>query len=227
VAWSTAGIFDAEFDRAPAMGRSGIGGAKKVGEGVVLMTRGAKTSAPQHEKVFLRLLGDAATKVTAEYMALPQHVAPSGGVSEAYLERVYCYELYHQMRGCMDRAVDTPLADAVARGWRLNGEVDKVTSYIPGRRVPDFIWHVPGTSENGHVVEVKRAAADIRSIHSDVQKLESFKQVAGYQHATLLVVGTRGGSGRFDSLVASAEAAGVNVMFHREPGAPLSTQYDR
>jgi hypothetical protein len=114
----------------------------------------------------------------------------------------------------MDRAVDTPLAEAVARGWRVNGEVDKVTSYIPGRAIPDFIWHVPGTTQNGHVVEVKRATARLRSIRADVQKLQSFKQVAGYQQATLLVVGTRMDSRGFDSLLASAELARVNVMFH-------------
>jgi hypothetical protein len=184
-------------------------------------------SGPQHEQVFLGLLRAAAQAITAEYMTLPQHVSPSAGTPEAYLERVYCYELYHQMRIRMDGARNNPLADAVADGWRVNGEVDKVTSYIPGRRIPDFIWHIPGTPENGHVVEVKRATAEIGSIQTDVQKLESFKREAGYQRATLLVVGThQGSSGRFNSLLTSAEVAEVNVLFHRESGAPLTNRYD-
>lgn len=176
--------------------------------------------APQ--RLFAQLLRNAAAAVTAEYIALPRHLPTSTEAAEGYLERGYCYELYHQMRALMDAARDDDLAEAVAAGWRINGEVDKATSYIPGRRVPDFIWHVPGGSENGHVLEVKRSKAPIADIRADVQKLRQFGLDAGYECATLLIVGPHHGV-QFGDILRAAKEAHVEVLFHRAEALPLAT----
>lgn len=57
-----------------------------------------------------QILGDATAAIASDFFLLPIH----GGTS-VYRERVYCYELYHQMRRLWPP--DCP--------YRLNGEVDK------------------------------------------------------------------------------------------------------
>ena len=59
---------------------------------------------------FTGILREATARVAPDYFLLPVHGAPS-----VYRERVYCYELYHQMRLLWPG--DCP--------YRLNGEVDK------------------------------------------------------------------------------------------------------
>lgn len=178
----------------------------------------------EYEDVFIDLLERAAVAVAEEYMTL-LYVTPEDQVREAYQERVYCYELYHQMRVLMCQAKSDGLAAAVADGWLLNGEVVKKLSYVPGEETPDFIWHKPGEKRNGHVLEVKRANVPWRDIKGDVRKLEEFKRKAGYRHATLLVVGMRKGSD-FGDLADVAAQAGVNLRVHREAGTPLAYRHD-
>ena len=57
-----------------------------------------------------QILGDATAAIASEFFLLPIH-----GGNSVYRERVYCYELYHQMRRLWPP--DCP--------YRLNGEVDK------------------------------------------------------------------------------------------------------
>lgn len=132
------------------------------------------------------LLVQAALRVEQDYFDLARIPSSSAVPSQAHLERVYTYELYHQMRTLMP-VQSTVVTDLDAR-WRLHGEVDKSGSYIPGRLVPDFIWHVPGKERNGHVIEVKRASARGSALLADVVKLGHFLE-AGYERATLVIVG--------------------------------------
>ncbi len=65
---------------------------------------------------FLRYFNAATTAIGNDYMLLPIAGAPL----PIYRERVYCYELYHQLRVEMDRnqeRVDFP--------YSLGGEIDK------------------------------------------------------------------------------------------------------
>jgi len=43
---------------------------------------------------FTQIFRDATAAIPPEYFLLPIH-----GADPVYRERVYCYELYHQMRG--------------------------------------------------------------------------------------------------------------------------------
>lgn len=127
------------------------------------------------------ILGNAAAKVQLEWFELP--VTGEGAV---YRERVYCYELYHQMRCCWPNR----------SGWRLNGEVDKRNHPDFGGRAPkpDFLVHVPGTHHNYAVIEVKSGKwARTREIERDIKKLIRFSKEIKYPYelAIYLIFGAK------------------------------------
>ena len=81
----------------------------------------------------------AAENMGAHYFQLPI----AGSDEPIYRERVYCYELYHQLR-CI-------LGDSFP--YKLNGEVDKMKHpIIRDAKKPDFIIHQPGDMEHNLVV---------------------------------------------------------------------------
>src|SRR5262245_38397876 len=91
------------------------------------------------------LIHAAASNVSREYFQVP--VADAEAV---YRERVYCYELYHQLRCLWDRFP-----------FSLGGEVDKSGNphFAEGpyaQAEPDFLVHTPGAmGDNLAVIEVK------------------------------------------------------------------------
>lgn len=90
-----------------------------------------------------QILRDATVKIDRQYFLLPIH-----GAASIYRERVYCYELYHQMRLLWPRDSE----------WFLNGEIDKqgYPQYPPNFRLkPDLLVHVPGQAQNFAAIEVK------------------------------------------------------------------------
>jgi len=141
---------------------------------------------------FQALLVEAAARVAPEYFLLPIHNADA-----RYRERVYCYELYHQLRSQWPQG--SP--------FFLNGEVDKSAHpyFGPGGGAPkpDFIVHVPGTGNNYAVLEVKSPLVDGQGIRDDIQKLVRFREL-GYQRALYLFYGMGA-----DEAVHRVGAAGV------------------
>jgi hypothetical protein len=97
-----------------------------------------------------KILEDASAAIEYGYFLL----SIDGGDS-VYRERVYCYELYHQMR------VRWPTSTI----YYLNGEVDKAAHPILrglGIRLskPDLLVHRPGDMSGNHaVIEVKASNA--------------------------------------------------------------------
>jgi hypothetical protein len=92
------------------------------------------------------------------------------GGDSVYRERVYCYELYHQMRCLWPE--ECP--------FFLNGEVDKAahplltTSGAAGRK-PDLFVHQPGDMDRNHaIIEVKRAEFDREGFAKDLETLTLF-----------------------------------------------------
>lgn len=113
---------------------------------------------------------------------------PLDGGDPIFRERVYCYELYHQMRllwppGCR---------------FLLNGEVDKSAHPKLGAlgaayAKPDFLVHNPGRMEGNHaIIEVKSAQADREGIRKDLRTLSVFVRRVGYQRAIYLIYGEAG-----------------------------------
>ena len=130
---------------------------------------------------FDQCLAQSTASIPAEYFALPVL-----GLDPVYRERVYCYELYHQLR-CR-----WPPLDQTA--WRLNGEVDKrLHPYF--RRTPrqapkpDFLIHEPGSANNFAVIEVK-ARLGARELRLDLTTLRRFRARHGYERALQLVYAT-------------------------------------
>jgi hypothetical protein len=100
-----------------------------------------------------------------------------------YRERVYCYELYHQLRRRLDRETEFPYA--------LNGEVDKrshpVLRELELEKIPDFLVHDPGTPENLVVMEVKPSdAIKPHTLRTDLDKLSGFVSSANYEMGSFI-----------------------------------------
>lgn len=98
---------------------------------------------------YLKLIYTAMGKIKSDYF----FVAETGRRLPIARERVYCYELYHQMR-CLEGA--QPMEDG-AVNCVINGEIDKSGHPIIKENFnPDFVIHCQGEmSKNLCVVEVK------------------------------------------------------------------------
>lgn len=109
------------------------------------------------------------------------------GGKPVYRERIYCYELYHQMR---EKWPQTP--------YVLNGEVDKSghpSLLGKARCKPDLLVHGPGDMrENYAVIEVKHSNTEIRGIRKDLETLFFFVAHGGYKHPILLIYGEKASS---------------------------------
>ena len=118
-------------------------------------------------------------KATANIEEMYFHLYIDGGDAPIYRERVYCYELYHQMR-----ILWPPKCD-----YYLNGEVDKAAHPIlikleaDGAK-PDLLVHKPGyMSGNYAIIEVKHIHAERRGILKDLQTLSIFVKRVKYERA--------------------------------------------
>jgi len=101
-----------------------------------------------------------------------------------FRERVYCYELYHQLRLALK-----------CFPYTLQGEMDKNNHPIIHREVgavkPDFILHKPGTMKNNLLVmEVKPLNNTNRTqLKKDLDTLTKFLDL-GYYKAIHLIYGS-------------------------------------
>ena len=159
---------------------------------------------------FMRCLIKAGTKIDSHYFKLPV----AGAEKPIFRERVYCYELYHQLRCILGD--DFP--------YKLDGEVDKATHPIlKGAKKPDFIVHVPGTMDrNLAVIEVKSVDANSNEIKNDLEKLKGFLDTA-YNRAIMLIFGDDSSKiecarSEIDSLPREY-AEHILLIWHKKPNA--------
>jgi hypothetical protein len=153
------------------------------------------SGAAEYAEQFHTLLRQAAALVEPPWFHMS--IAPIGEDSSQlhYRERVYCYELYHQIRtlstGEIGRLAGAP-------HLLLSGELDKygINSVVPdGRQKPDLVWHEPGKSRNNAVVvEVKstKGLDDSSGMDASLATLRDFLQAEPqmrYQSGILLVFG--------------------------------------
>lgn len=146
------------------------------------------------------------------------HLNIDGG-DPVYRERIYCYELYHQMR------VGWPPKSP----FYLNGEIDKAAHPIlmelgAAYAKPDLLVHTPGYMSGNHaVIEVKSQAATTKGIRADLRKLAIFISDVGYQRAIYLIYGYEVHA-TFERVQAMIEddgdAAPIEFWVHSEPGQP-------
>lgn len=135
---------------------------------------------------FMAALDKAASRISESYFR-PERIGAESETSRPWRERVYCYELYHQMRWILGND----------RCLQFAGETDKSghKNYSHGEgRMPDFIFHEPGThAQNLVVIEVKTISQAKRTteLNKALHSLATFS--AGpwrYQRAILYIVGT-------------------------------------
>ena len=107
------------------------------------------------------------------------------GGDPIYRERVYCYELYHQLR-CLWPPKSKFL---------LNGELDKSAHPIlkplgADYAKPDLLVHLPGNMSWNHaIIEVKCSKAQNSGIEKDLNTLALFRTRVGYNRAIYLIFG--------------------------------------
>ncbi len=142
------------------------------------MPVGLKRQAFQY---FLKCFQIATANIPDQYIHLPI----AGSELSVYRERVYCYELYHQLK----------LAMINNHGYSLGGEVDKIghplfqSPRLKGAK-PDLLIHKPGDMDgNLVVVEIKPIIANSKGIEKDLRTLTAFKREAGYYQSIYLVYG--------------------------------------
>lgn len=138
------------------------------------------------------------------------------GGMPVYRERVYCYELYHQMRSRWPA------------GYCLNGELDKTAHPIlkklhADKKKPDFLVHKPGDMSWNHaIIEVKKAGASTEGIHKDISILDLFVRKVGYQRAIYLFFGHAADDGLIDRIQSAAaefnELVPIEIWFHSKVG---------
>jgi len=161
---------------------------------------------------FLEQLINATARIEKHYFQQPV----TGSKNLIIRERVYCYELYHQLRYSQEN-----------QKYYTDGELDKRGHpFIKGNRKPDFVVHVPGNMKNNlAVIEVKPINAQFNRIEDDLKKLKGFLEKE-YYGAIMLVYGNspkgedkiRRIRSKIDSLSKHSEC--ILLLWHKEPGKP-------
>jgi hypothetical protein len=171
---------------------------------------------------FIECLCTATQNIQLAYMFLPV----AGSVLPVYRERVYCYELYHQLRLSWDDHA----------GYSLGGEVDKTHHPLMrgldiNKTKPDLLVHKPGDMDgNLIVIEVKPITAKKHGIRKDLRTLTAFLRRGRYHHAIYLVYGDR--PRLFNNFAVKArmlqeedfegriDLNTITLYWHRIPGQP-------
>ena len=105
-----------------------------------------------------------------------------GSSKKIIRERVFCYELYHQIRLCQKKSGLNQLT--------LNAEPDKSGRYDFDRENPDFIFHIPGTMDhNDIIIEVKGDLSRIGAIEKDIHTLTNFVRNYEYRKGIYIIYG--------------------------------------
>jgi hypothetical protein len=161
---------------------------------------------------FNAIFREATANVSADYFRLPVVDSPA-----VYRERLYCYELYHQLR----------LRWPTESRYRLNGEIDKRShryfaedAWAPK---PDFLIHVPGSDDNSIVIVKTVDNLRNNEVLKDLDTLNQFMERAGYRRGIHLVFGTTAAA-TLDVLQRAGldinQLRGVELWGHSEVGLP-------
>lgn len=149
-----------------------------------------------------RILLKGIKHVENEYIHFPHYSEDSNedgnevGNKTLYRERVFCYELYHQIRKIQEEHA----ADGRRVNFDVNGEPDKrgqeLFKDITGP-IPDMIFHKIGSEKNYLVLEVKCSLSGTpendkgkpTGIYKDFVNLSDFINIVHYELGVFLVYG--------------------------------------
>ncbi len=130
-----------------------------------------------------------------------------------YRERVYCYELYHQLRCILGD--DFP--------YKLDGELDKKSHICyPNEEKPDFVVHIPGKmKQNLVVIEVKKVLVKdhIKELRNDFDKLKRFISKTNYYRAIMLIYGNVNGElpQNIKREIKCIQGKNIIILWHYKP----------
>lgn len=163
-------------------------------------------------------LSEIITLATASIQEGYFHLQIDGG-DPIYRERVYCYELYHQMR----------LRWPTNTEFYLTGEIDKAAHPIlrefgADQVKPDLLVHRPGYMSGNHaVIEVKSSEARPQGINKDLSSLSLFRDKVGYERAIYLIYGYQAGETLqrvLNAIKPLGSSSEIEVWIHEAPGQP-------
>ncbi|MET3460222.1 hypothetical protein [Variovorax atrisoli] len=162
------------------------------------------------------ILTDATASVGADYFTLE-----IAGGEAVFRERVYCYELYHQMRQRWPPKDECKLI--------LSGEVDKSGHMLlqelgAGGSKPDLLVHRPGFMEdNFAIIEVKHSTA-LEGMRKDLATLDLFIRKIEYKRAIYLIYGPLAAARLVEKIASEAKKMGITtaieVWLQPECGEP-------
>lgn len=121
---------------------------------------------------YIELIKEALVNIDEKYF----RIKVEGIGKEKIRERVFCYELYHQIRKLLDDSGEL----------LLNGEIDKSGNPKFKSENPDFVLHMPGTCNNVIVVEVK-GNLNKRGIKKDIETLTKFVADHAYKKGIYII----------------------------------------
>lgn len=169
-----------------------------------------KDDKEQNFQQFMRCLMKAIESIDVHYFQLPI----AGTDKPIYRERVYCYELYHQLR-CV-------LGDNFHFHYELHGEVDKAGHpIIRNAKKPDFIVHKPGNMSNLVVIELKPVTVGKRvpKLKDDFNTLKWFINKANYYRGIMLIYGNVNGNLplNIQQEIKDVNDGRIIIIWHYEP----------
>lgn len=125
---------------------------------------------------YVSLVVDALQNVQNEYFEIKQ----TEKKSTKKRERVFCYELYHQMRKLQERNKHLDLT--------INGEINKAGHLVIKENFdPDFVIHKQGVMENNHaVIEVKTSKRK-KGILKDFETIKCMVDCYDYKIGIFLI----------------------------------------
>lgn len=171
---------------------------------------------------FITALKIATCEISDNYILLPV----SYNHDPIYRERVYSYELYHQLRNHMN----------LGTSHVLNGEVDKRyhADFIHEdvrNRIPDLLVHTPGDMAGNLIaVEIKSIDGVVNGARGDLLKLNGFIRETGYFQGIYLIYGDVGEEGarrlkQVENLVNTfSEGRLIRIFWHSHAGTPAREQ---
>jgi len=130
---------------------------------------------------FVEQFKKAITMIDEKYISVSMYQLPG----KRYRERVYCYELYHQLRKLLDDDYE----------YMLDGELDKKAHPIIekniGAKIPDFVVHYRSYMEHNLVIievkSIKNIKDNISNLEKDVDKIIDFIEEAEYNYGIILI----------------------------------------
>jgi hypothetical protein len=159
----------------------------------------------------LDAVGTATRKIEPEFFRLSEH----GLADQNYRTRVYCYELFHQLRCCVPH-----------NNWHvLSHDVHRL--HLPlfnrlfKRNIPDFMLHVPTeVAPNLIVINVRPINSGSQVIEKEVATLKRFTTKSGGRQAISLIYGD---GVHLDTFLSRFRNAALTdgqllVMWHRHRG---------